>query len=123
MNKSETPNQTEQNSVPFHDGASVMDDIREVNLSYLVLARRMLHEDFNAALLRLGFSEDVANLLRNMSSSQLVKMANCGNVLCRFRFDDYTTLSSLTTGLLGGSLQQAHSTILLARQPTERMTD
>lgn len=101
--------------------ASLNSDIHEVNLSYLMLARRMLHEDFEAALFRLGFSADVANLLMQLSSAQLVKLADCNTLLCRFRFDDYSILSALTAGLLGGVLQQAHTTILLAKQPTETL--
>jgi flagellar transcriptional activator FlhD len=110
-----------QDCISGTGGAPLASDIHEVNLSYLMLARRMLHEDYEPALFRLGFSIEVADLLLQLSSAQLVKLADCGTLLCRFRFDDYTVLSALTAGLLGGILQQAHTTILLAKQPTEQI--
>lgn len=100
---------------------SLLGDIREVNLSYLLLAQRMLRDDYSAAVFRLGFSNEVADLLARLSPAQLVKLAGSSSLLCRFRFDDYNLLSALTHDVLGGALQQAHATILLARQPVEAM--
>jgi len=100
---------------------SLLNDIREVNLSYLMLAQRMLHDDHASALFRLGFSEEVAQILMQLSPAQLVRLASSSSLLCRFRFDDRNMLSSLTQDVLGGSLQQAHATILLAQQPVEQV--
>jgi flagellar transcriptional activator FlhD len=96
-------------------------DIREVNLSYLLLAQRLLHDDFEGALFRLGFSREVANIMMRLSPAQLVRLASSGALLCQFRFEDQKVLSALTKDLLGGVLQQAHATILLANQPVERI--
>lgn len=101
--------------------ASLLSDIREVNLSYLLLVQRMLHEDYSSAVFRLGFSDEVADILMRLSPAQLVKLASSSSLLCRFRFDDHTLLSALTQGVLGGALQQAHATILLAQQPVEQV--
>lgn len=121
MKAFESPSAALHGCVSGVHGAALASDIHEVNLSYLMLARRMLHEDYEAGMFRLGFSTDVADLILQLSSAQLVKMADCGTLLCRFRFDDYTVLSALTSGLLGGILQQAHTTILLAKQTTEQI--
>jgi len=101
--------------------ASLLNDIREVNLSYLMLAQRMLHDDYAAALFRLGFSQEVADVLMQLSPAQLVRLASSSSLLCRFRFDDRNLLSTLTQDVLGGTLQQAHATILLSRQPVEQV--
>ena len=101
--------------------ASLLNDIREVNLSYLLLAQRMLHDDYASAMYRLGFSAEVADVLIQLSPAQLVKLAGSSSLLCRFRFDDYSLLSALTQDVLGGALQQAHATILLAKQPVEQV--
>ena len=41
----------------------LMNEIREANLSYLMLAQNMVRQDRDAAVYRLGVSEDVANVL------------------------------------------------------------
>lgn len=95
---------------------SALDDIREVNLSYLMLAQRLLRENHAAGMFRLGVAADVADILLGLSPAQLVKLASSSALICGFRLDDYGLLSSLTQGVLGGVLQQAHSTILLSQQ-------
>ena len=52
---------------------SLLADIREVNLSYLLLAQRMLRDDYAASMFRLGFSNEVADILMRLSPAQLVK--------------------------------------------------
>ena len=99
--------------------ASLLADIREVNMSYLLLAQRMLRDDLSSAMFRLGFSAEVAEVVLKLSPSQLVRLAASSSLLCRFRFDDVGMLTALTQDVLGGALQQAHATILLSRQPVE----
>ncbi|MFT0531517.1 flagellar transcriptional regulator FlhD [Castellaniella hirudinis] len=96
--------------------AALLNDIREVNLSYLMLAQRLLRENLSAGMFRLGFDADVAEIILNLSPAQIVKLAGSSSVLCAFRLNDAQLLSSLTHEVLGGVLQQAHSTILLSRQ-------
>jgi flagellar transcriptional activator FlhD len=99
---------------------SSLSDIREVNLSYLMLAQRLLRDNYAAGMFRLGFNEDVAETLMRLSPSQLVKLAGSSSLICRFRLDDHGLLSALTQDVLGGVLQQAHSTILLSQRPVEQ---
>lgn len=99
-------------------GNPILNDIQEVNLSYLMLAQRLLRENFSAGMFRLGFDHDVAQIVMKLSPAQLVKLASSSSVLCQFRLNDYQLLASLTQEVLGGILQQAHATILMAqRQP------
>ncbi len=97
-------------------------DIHEINLSYLMLAQRMLRDDYSTGMARLGFDEDVASLILQLSPAQLVRLASTGSVICRFRLNDYELLSALTRDVLGGILQQAHSAILLAQKATNAAT-
>ncbi|MBP6019208.1 MAG: flagellar transcriptional regulator FlhD [Burkholderiaceae bacterium] len=99
---------------------SLLGDIQEVNLSYLMLAQRLLRENLSAAMFRLGFDSDVAEIVMRLSPSQLVKLASSSSLICGFRLNDYSLLSALTQDVLGGVLQQAHSTILLSQQEPER---
>lgn len=99
---------------------TLLSDIREVNLSYLMLAQRLLHDNFAAGAFRLGFGADVGKIVMGLSPAQVVKLSSSNSLLCQFRLNDYELLSSLTQDVLGGILQQAHSTILLAqRGPVE----
>ena len=101
------------------EASSLLHDIREVNLSYLMLAQRLLRENLPAGMFRLGVGADVADIILGLSPAQLVKLASSSSLICGFRLDDYGLLSSLTQDVLGGVLQQAHSTILLAQQSVE----
>ncbi|MFT0546627.1 flagellar transcriptional regulator FlhD [Allopusillimonas ginsengisoli] len=99
-------------------GNPVLTDIQEVNLSYLMLAQRLLRENFAAGMYRLGFDNAVADAVIKLSPAQLVKLASSSSVLCQFRLNDYRLLASVSQEVLGGILQQAHTTILMAqRQP------
>lgn len=99
---------------------SSLNDIQEVNLSYLMLAQRLLRENYAAGMFRLGFDADVAEVVLSLSPAQLVKLAGSSNLLCQFRLNDYQLLSTLTQDVLGGVLQQAHSTILLSQQSVDQ---
>lgn len=99
---------------------SSLNDIQEVNLSYLMLAQRLLRENYAAGMFRLGFDADVAEIVLSLSPAQLVKLAGSSNLLCKFRLNDYQLLSTLTQDVLGGVLQQAHSTILLSQQSVDQ---
>lgn len=103
--------------MPTTDTA-MLNDIREVNLSYLMLAQRLLRENLAAGMFRLGFDADVAEIILNLSPAQIVKLAGSSTVLCAFRLNDAQLLSSLTHEVLGGVLQQAHSAILMSRRET-----
>lgn len=97
---------------------ALLNDIQEVNLSYLMLAQRLLRENLAAGMFRLGFDADVAETILKLSPAQLVRLAGSNSVICGFRLNDSQLLASLTHEVLGGVLQQAHSTILLAQQET-----
>jgi len=96
----------------------ILHDIQEINLSYLLLAQRLLRENCAAGMFRLGLDEDVAASLLKLSPAQTVKLAASSSLLCGFRLNDAQLLQALTQDVLGGILQQAHSTILLAQQST-----
>lgn len=94
-------------------------EISDLNLSYLLLAQRMVREDAATAMFRLGMSRELADLLGNLSLAQIVKLAASSLLLCRFRFDDPPILSALTHAGKNLALQQAHTAILLAGQRVE----
>lgn len=94
-------------------------DIGDLNLAYLLLAKRLVSEDVALAMFRLGMSRELADLLGSLSLSQIVKLAGSSLLLCRFRFDDHPMLSALTSEGKNPALQQAHAAILLSGQQLE----
>ena len=100
---------------------STLAEIREVNLPYLLLAQRLLNEDRVSAMYRLGVSEQVAQVLSSLTLAQAVKVASSSHLLCRFRFDDHTILSSLADKDKSTALAHAHAAILLADAPVAQI--
>ncbi|MCX4164741.1 MULTISPECIES: flagellar transcriptional regulator FlhD [Paraburkholderia] len=101
--------------------SEMLTEIREVNLSYLLLAQRLLREDKQTGMFRMGISDQLADVLASLSLAQTVKLAASNQVLCRFRFDDHAILSSLADKGKTSAVAQAHSAILMASQPVEQL--
>ncbi|MGU7784547.1 flagellar transcriptional regulator FlhD [Burkholderia sp. PU8-34] len=99
--------------------SEMLSEINEVNLSYLLLAQRLLREDKAMGMFRMGISEELADVLGNLTLAQTVKLAASNQMLCRFRFDDHVLLSSLADKGRSAVVAQAHSAILMAGQPVE----
>ena len=97
----------------------MLDDIREANLTYLILAQRLIHEDRAEAMFRLGVSEEVAGVLANLSTAQIVRIAASNMLMCRFRFDDEIVWNLLLgTGAEQG-VSRIHAAILMAQPLAE----
>lgn len=93
----------------------LLKDINEVNLSYLMLAQRLLQEDLESGMYRLGFDIDTAQTILNLSPAQIVKVSGTNSLLCSFRLRDSQLLKLLSQGEIDSVIQKAHSTILLAK--------
>lgn len=99
----------------YRHNAAILQDIYEVNLSYLMLAQKLLAENRSSGAYRLGMDRNMAKLFRSLSPAQVVRLANSATLLCGFRLTDIQMLQALCTDTLDGILQQAHATILLAQ--------
>ena len=78
------------------DSEQLLAEIREANLTYLMLAQNLIRKDRAEALFRLGLTEEAADLLGMLSTAQLLKIASSNMLLCRFRVDDELVWSLLT---------------------------
>jgi len=97
------------------------EEIKEANLSYLLLARQMIQDDQAAAIFRLGISEEMVELLAGLSPAQLLKMAASNILLCSFRFDEKLLLNMITDYNKDRMMSQAHTAILMAGYPMEAL--
>ncbi|MDB5865239.1 MAG: flagellar transcriptional activator family protein [Betaproteobacteria bacterium] len=100
----------------------LLNEIREANLSYLMLAQGMVKEDKDTAMFRLGVSEDVANVLEKLSPAQIVRMANNNMLLFRFRFDDSMIVDMLSDYGNGKLMAGTHAAVLMSAQPAAGLT-
>jgi flagellar transcriptional activator FlhD len=93
-------------------------EIREANLTYLMLAQNLIRRDKADAQFRLGMSEESADLLASLSASQVAKIASSSMLLCRFRMDDDVVWSLLTNQnarkVDNDATARLHASILMA---------
>ncbi len=99
--------------------ASLLGEVKDLNLSYLVLAQRMLREDRVAGMYRLGFSDEVASVIEKLTMAQIVRLSLSNQLLCRFRFDDRAILGALADKGRPALVSHAHAAIVLAGQDAE----
>jgi flagellar transcriptional activator FlhD len=99
----------------------MMAEIRDANLSYLMLAQQMIRADKASAIFRLGVGQEIADLIESMSNAQILKLAGSSMMLARFRFDDGAILGMLTNNNKDRALAQSHAAILMAGQPVEEI--
>lgn len=100
-------------------------EIREANLTYLMLAQNLIRRDKAEAQFRLGISEESADLLAALSPAQISKIASSTMLLCRFRMDDEVVWSLLTNHSArkvdNDATTRLHASILLAGRHAEAM--
>ena len=99
--------------------AEIHNEVKELNLSYLLLAQHMLREDRDSAMFRLGISEEIAEMLDNLTPGQALRMAGANMLLCRFRFDDRLLLGLLSNHERDSGAARMHATILAADKALE----
>lgn len=97
----------------------LQENIRDINLTYLLLAQQMIKKDKPAAIFRLGINHDLVDMLADLTPAQIIKMAASNMLLCRFRFDENLLLNMVTDYNKDRMMSQAHAAILMSAQPVE----
>ena len=100
----------------------ILAEIREANLSYLMLAQSLIRGDRDQALFRLGVSEETANLIGALTPAQMMKIATGNTLLCRFRMDDDLVWGLLTNhgkSSATDTTSRLHASILMAGRYSE----
>ena len=100
----------------------ILAEIREANLSYLMLAQSLIRSDREQALFRLGIGEDNATLIAALSPAQIMKISSCNALLCRMRCDDDMVWGLLTNhgkSAANDGASRLHASILMAGRHQE----
>ena len=100
----------------------LLEEIRETNLSYLMLAQSLIRTDREQALYRLGVGDETAKLIDMLTPAQMMKIASGNTLLCRFRADDDLVWSLLTShgkSAANEGVSRLHASILMAGRHQE----
>jgi flagellar transcriptional activator FlhD len=101
----------------------ILAEIREANLTYLMLAQNLIRQDKAEAVFRLGLNEEAADILASLSAAQVLKIASRNTLLCSFRVDDNLVWGLLTnhnTNKVGNDATNTlHANILMAGRVSE----
>ena len=99
----------------------VLAEIREANLSYLMLAQSLIRSDREQALFRLGVGEDNAALINALTPAQMMKIAASNTLLCRMRWTTTWSgaCSPTTASRPPTRRRRLHASILMAGRHQE----
>ncbi len=101
----------------------IVAEIREANLTYLMLAQNLIRQDKAEALFRLGIQEEAADMLATLSAAQILKLASGNVLLCHFRVDDNLVWNLLTNHDVkkvgNEATNRLHANILMAGRVAE----
>jgi flagellar transcriptional activator FlhD len=110
---------------PAMTNEQMLSEIREANLTYLMLAQNLIRQDKAEALFRLGMSEESADMIATLSPAQILKIASGNMLLCRFRMDDEIVWNLLTnhsaTKVDNDATTKLHASILMAGRFAETL--
>jgi flagellar transcriptional activator FlhD len=124
-----TPSTTQFRTAPHSKNSEhtmtneqILNEIRETNLSYLMLAQNLIRTDREQALFRLGLSEEAADRLASLTPAQVLKIASGNTLVCRMRVDDDLVWNLLTNhgkGAANDAVSRLHASILMAGRHQE----
>lgn len=91
----------------------LLDEIQDFNLSYLMLAQRLLKEDYATAQFRLKLDDAMAEAIMALSTKELGRLARTNQFLYRLCFHDATQLTKILDEKRDPSLLQMHASMLM----------
>jgi|YNPMSStandDraft_1061717.scaffolds.fasta_scaffold00395_13 flagellar transcriptional activator FlhD len=89
-----------------------IDEIRELNLTFLLLAQRMAQENIEAAAVKLGVEIETLRWLQGLSPVKLVRIAQGAMLVPHFRFDGELLRGLAGEGAREETAAQVHALIL-----------
>jgi len=100
-----------------------LQSIHNVNLSYLLLAQRLIRDDKFLASFRLGLSDSTMETLKDLSLPQLIKLSSTGQLICRLRLDNEDVIDCLTKDSRIDALQRIHTGIILSTELLDSLSE
>ena len=100
-----------------------LQSIHNVNLSYLLLAQRLIRDNKFLATFRLGLNDATIDILKDLSLPQLIKLSSTGQLICRLRLDNEDVIECLTKDARIDALQRIHTGIILSTELLDSLSD
>lgn len=104
------------------NSANLVKQIYDFNLSYLLLAQKLISQDKSSAMFRLAIDESMADQLSELSLPALVKLSETNQLICKLRFIDGSVIQCLTRDSRVDDMQQIHTGIMLASDLLQSVT-
>ncbi|MFM0658424.1 flagellar transcriptional regulator FlhD [Paraburkholderia sediminicola] len=76
--------------------SDALTEVKSINLSYLLLAQRLLREDKAMGMSSMNIPEKLAHVILSLTVEQVHRLASSSQLLCRLRFDDHAILSAIS---------------------------
>lgn len=99
----------------------IHEEIKETNLSFMLLAQQMIRNDKTHAMTNFGVNEEMADLVAGLSPAQLLKMSASNMLLCCFHFDESLLLNMITDYKKDGLLAKVAATAPKTKRMAEAM--
>jgi len=96
--------------------SAIFDEIQAFNLSYLLLAQKLLRVDRLSAKFRLHLDDEVADLIVALDTDQLLALSSSSQLLMNLALDA-SQLKLLTSNPRAPDQASVHASILLLSQP------
>ena len=93
---------------------SAISEIQDINLSYLLLAQRLLKEDYATARFRFKLDESMASVLASLTARQLTKLARSNQLVFKLNIDNAAQLEQLTSSKRAEGLEHIHAALLMS---------
>lgn len=97
----------------YMNTSELLKHIYEMNLSYLLLAQRLIHHEKDLAMFRLGINDVTADFLLKLTLPQIIKLAETSQFIFNLRFSD-SNIEHLLKDSRIDDLQKVHASILLS---------
>lgn len=93
--------------------SELLKHIYDLNLSYLLLAQRLIHHEKDLAMFRLGVNEITTGMLLKLTLPQIIKLAETSQLIFNLRLSE-SNIEHLIKDSRIDDLQKVHAGILLS---------
>lgn len=93
---------------------SLLEEVQELNMTFLMLAQRLIAEDRFAAIARMNITDEQCKVLENLSASDIISLSKHNQFLFSFDLHGDEIERSLSTGRGSNPMtKSAHLSIAL----------
>ncbi|CAB0151027.1 Flagellar transcriptional regulator FlhD [Pseudidiomarina piscicola] len=93
---------------------SLLEEVQELNMTFLMLAQRLIADDRFAAIAKMNITDEQCNVIEKLSASDIIALSKRNQFLFSFELSGDEVERSLSTGRGSNSMTKAaHLSIAL----------